>query len=150
MSRRTDSLLTRLSGAGIVKDKVGRAYLRRHDGDPYNHAHSIANVDNKIGRPMNISEIQDIVNLQGVLAENGALPEATHEAPLLAALIEWRDSTMHSGLVAGDPPVTPDEEAPKAKRGKLTAKAAAVADDSWEPTPDPASESTDSDDEPGF
>lgn len=82
---------------------------------------------------MQEQDIVDVLDLQALLAQHGD----GYSAKLIGALIDWRDS---SGQAQVDALRAPTQV--KAKRGK-----AAAAD--FEPTPDPSTETSDSD-EPDF
>lgn len=87
---------------------------------------------------MDVNSIEDVLNLSTILSSNGA-EDAAHQPYLIAALIEWRDSSAPSPLPAD---VYPDsgttaKAAPKAKRGKATEPDDSVPSDGFT-TPDPS------------
>jgi hypothetical protein len=81
---------------------------------------------------MDVKDIQDVLDLQVVLGGIG-WDAISREPKSIAALLEWkhRDDGKTDIVATVDPP--------KAKRGK----GVEVPDDSFEPTPDPASDEPD-------
>lgn len=89
---------------------------------------------------MNVNEIEDVLNVTTILTVNGAADQA-HQPYLIAALIDWKNSTGIPDVYPDDGTVTAKAAKPKAKQGKATETP--DSDGNFEPTPDPS-------DDPGF
>lgn len=83
---------------------------------------------------MDIGQIQDVLDLQAILAASGS----GYSPQLFADLIDWRDNSL--GTI--EAPVAPPVKS-TAKRGKATESTDSDAK-AFEPSPDPT------DEDPGF
>lgn len=95
---------------------------------------------------MQASDVADVILLNTLLALPGDTPT------LIVRLINWKNNVDYDDTPEGTPVpvVVPDKPvAPPVKSSRAKSKAAATVADSddppFEPTPDPSSESTDSD-----
>lgn len=82
---------------------------------------------------MKLSDVQDVLDLQAILSTADTLTDR------IGALINWRDSTADVVVGLVEEPDAGTTGKPKAKRGK----GVEVPDDTFEATPDPASDEPD-------